>query len=70
MNPERHQALTAVLSTIGAVADDADPRPPQPHRAPATVRRLCVPGIDHSMNLEQPTLYAGYFGACFGVLEG
>jgi hypothetical protein len=40
------------------------------HRNRIARRRLCVPGIDHSMNLEQPTLYAGYFGTCFGVLEG
>ena len=26
-------------------------------------------GVDHSMNLAQPALYAGYFGACFGGLK-
>jgi pimeloyl-ACP methyl ester carboxylesterase len=31
-------------------------------------RLVTVPGIGHSMNLEQPALYAGYFGAWFGGL--
>jgi pimeloyl-ACP methyl ester carboxylesterase len=31
-------------------------------------RLVIVPGIGHSMNLEIPTLYAGYFGAWFGGL--
>lgn len=29
-------------------------------------RLVVVPGIGHSMNLEVPALYAGYFGAWFG----
>ena len=29
-------------------------------------RLVIVPGIGHSMNLELPALYAGYFGAWFG----
>ena len=29
-------------------------------------RLVIVPGIGHSMNLEMPALYAGYFGAWFG----
>ena len=29
---------------------------------------VIVPGIGHSMNLESPPLYAGYFGAWFGGL--
>jgi pimeloyl-ACP methyl ester carboxylesterase len=29
-------------------------------------RLVIVPGIGHSMNLELPSLYAGYFGAWFG----
>jgi pimeloyl-ACP methyl ester carboxylesterase len=29
-------------------------------------RLVTVPGIGHSMNLEMPPLYAGYFGAWFG----
>jgi len=29
-------------------------------------RLVVVPGIGHSMNLELPSLYAGYFGAWFG----
>ncbi len=29
-------------------------------------RLVTVPGIGHSMNLEMPALYAGYFGAWFG----
>lgn len=33
-------------------------------------RLVIVPGIGHSMNLEQPALYAGYFGAWFGGLPG
>ena len=33
-------------------------------------RLVTVPGIGHSMNLEQPALYAGYFGAWFGGLAG
>ena len=33
-------------------------------------RLVTVPGIGHSMNLEQPALYAGYFGAWFGGLRG
>jgi non-heme chloroperoxidase len=28
-----------------------------------------VPGVGHSMNLEQPALYAGYFGAWFGGIS-
>ena len=31
-------------------------------------RLVIVPGIGHSMNLELPALYAGYFGAWFGGL--
>jgi non-heme chloroperoxidase len=31
-------------------------------------RLVVVPGIGHSMNLELPPLYAGYFGAWFGGL--
>ena len=31
-------------------------------------RLVTVPGVGHSMNLEQPALYAGYFGAWFGGL--
>ena len=31
-------------------------------------RLVVVPGIGHSMNLERPALYAGYFGAWFGGL--
>ncbi|WBL82454.1 alpha/beta hydrolase [Bradyrhizobium xenonodulans] len=31
-------------------------------------RLVIVPGIGHSMNLERPALYAGYFGAWFGGL--
>ena len=31
-------------------------------------RLVTVPGIGHSMNLELPALYAGYFGAWFGGL--
>jgi non-heme chloroperoxidase len=32
-------------------------------------RLVIVPGVGHSMNLEQPALYAGYFGAWFGGLS-
>jgi pimeloyl-ACP methyl ester carboxylesterase len=32
-------------------------------------RLVIVPGIGHSMNLEVPALYAGYFGAWFGSLQ-
>jgi len=32
-------------------------------------RLVIVPGIGHSMNLEAPVLYAGYFGAWFGGLK-
>ena len=32
-------------------------------------RLVVVPGIGHSMNLEVPALYAGYFGAWFGGLS-
>jgi non-heme chloroperoxidase len=31
-------------------------------------RLVSVPGIGHSMNLEMPALYAGYFGGFFGGL--
>jgi non-heme chloroperoxidase len=31
-------------------------------------RLVVVPGVGHSMNLEMPALYAGYFGAWFGGL--
>ena len=33
-------------------------------------RLVTIPGIGHSMNLELPALYAGYFGAWFGGLKG
>jgi len=46
--------------------------PPADLRAMATAmpdcRLVLVPGIGHSMNLELPALYAGYFGAWFGGL--
>jgi pimeloyl-ACP methyl ester carboxylesterase len=32
-------------------------------------RLVTIPGIGHSMNVEAPALYAGYFGACFGGLS-
>ncbi len=32
-------------------------------------RLVTVPGVGHSMNLERPALYAGYFGAWFGGLS-
>jgi non-heme chloroperoxidase len=32
-------------------------------------RLVTVPGVGHSMNLEQPALYAGYFGAWFGGIS-
>jgi pimeloyl-ACP methyl ester carboxylesterase len=48
--------------------------PPADLRAMASAmpdcRLVTVPGIGHSMNLELPTLYAGYFGAWFGGLAG
>ncbi|HZR88508.1 MAG TPA: alpha/beta hydrolase [Bradyrhizobium sp.] len=31
-------------------------------------RLVRIPGVGHSMNVEQPALYAGYFGAWFGGL--
>jgi pimeloyl-ACP methyl ester carboxylesterase len=31
-------------------------------------RLVTIPGVGHSMNLENPALYAGYFGAFFGGL--
>lgn len=44
--------------------------PPADLKAMAAVmpdcRLVVVPGIGHSMNLELPALYAGYFGAWFG----
>jgi non-heme chloroperoxidase len=46
--------------------------PPSDLRAMAEAmpdcRLVIVPGIGHSMNLELPSLYAGYFGAWFGGL--
>jgi pimeloyl-ACP methyl ester carboxylesterase len=46
--------------------------PPTDLRAMAEAMPDCrvvvVPGIGHSMNLELPALYAGYFGAWFGGL--
>jgi len=33
-------------------------------------RLVTAPGVGHSMNLEQPALYAGYFGAWFGGITG
>ena len=32
-------------------------------------RLVRIPGVGHSMNVEQPALYAGYFGAWFGGLD-
>jgi non-heme chloroperoxidase len=32
-------------------------------------RLVIAPGIGHSMNLEMPALYAGYFGAWFGEIR-
>ena len=31
-------------------------------------RLVRVPGVGHSMNVERPALYAGFFGAWFGGL--
>jgi pimeloyl-ACP methyl ester carboxylesterase len=31
-------------------------------------RLVQIPGVGHSMNVEQPALYAGFFGAWFGGL--
>ncbi|MBR0693314.1 alpha/beta fold hydrolase [Bradyrhizobium lablabi] len=46
--------------------------PPDDLRTMAAVmpdcRLVVVPGVGHSMNLELPLLYAGYFGAWFGGL--
>ncbi len=46
--------------------------PPADLRAMAAAmpdcRLVIVPGVGHSMNLEIPALYAGYFGAWFGGL--
>jgi non-heme chloroperoxidase len=46
--------------------------PPSDLRAMAAAmpdcRLVIVPGVGHSMNLENPALYAGYFGAWFGGL--
>jgi non-heme chloroperoxidase len=48
--------------------------PPADLRAMAAAMPNCrlviVPGIGHSMNLELPALYAGYFGAWFGGISG
>jgi Predicted hydrolases or acyltransferases (alpha/beta hydrolase superfamily) len=33
-------------------------------------RLVTIPNVGHSMNLEAPALYAGYFGAWFGGLRG
>jgi non-heme chloroperoxidase len=48
--------------------------PPADLKAMAAVmpdcRLVIVPGIGHSMNLELPALYAGYFGAWFGGFPG
>ncbi|MBI5260667.1 MAG: alpha/beta hydrolase [Bradyrhizobium sp.] len=33
-------------------------------------RVVTIPGVGHSMNVEAPALYAGYFGAWFGGLRG
>jgi pimeloyl-ACP methyl ester carboxylesterase len=38
--------------------------------AMSNCRLVTVPGIGHSMNLELPALYAGYFGGWFGGLTG
>ena len=38
--------------------------------AMSNCRLVTVPGIGHSMNLELPALYAGYFGGWFGSLTG
>ncbi|RXH18335.1 alpha/beta fold hydrolase [Bradyrhizobium guangzhouense] len=47
--------------------------PPADLRAMAAAmpdcRLVILPGVGHSMNLEVPALYAGYFGACFGGLS-
>jgi non-heme chloroperoxidase len=47
--------------------------PQEDLRTMAAVMRDCrlvvVPGVGHSMNLERPPLYAGYFGAWFGGLD-
>jgi non-heme chloroperoxidase len=37
--------------------------------AMSNCRLVTVPGIGHSMNLELPALYAGYFGGWFGGLK-
>jgi pimeloyl-ACP methyl ester carboxylesterase len=38
--------------------------------AMSNCRLVTVPGIGHSMNLELPALYAGYFGGWFGGVTG
>jgi pimeloyl-ACP methyl ester carboxylesterase len=58
-------------STLGAVGRagwlDAAARSSMVTAMP-DCRLVVVPGIGHSMNLELPALYAGYFGAWFGGL--
>jgi non-heme chloroperoxidase len=59
----RHEHLVLCGEKDGRIA-------PVDLRAMAAAMQHCriviVPGVGHSMNLEIPALYAGYFGARFG----
>ena len=58
-----HLVLWGVADGWIANADLRDMAKAMPH-----CRLVTIPGIGHSMNIEQPALYAGYFGGYFGGL--
>jgi len=57
-----------VWGELDGVIAEADLR--QMARAMPDCRFVAVPGIGHSLNIEAPELYAGFFGAWFGGLAG
>lgn len=66
MGEIRHPHLVA-WGTLDAVIQEADLR--LMAQAMPDCRFVAVPGVSHSMNVEAPELYAGYFGAWFGGLS-
>ncbi|MFG1477594.1 alpha/beta hydrolase [Xanthobacter sp. V4C-4] len=66
MSQVRHPHLVA-WGTLDAVIQQADLT--LMAQAMPDCRFVAVPGVGHSMNVEAPELYAGYFGAWLGGLS-
>ncbi|MET3355577.1 UNVERIFIED_ORG: pimeloyl-ACP methyl ester carboxylesterase [Xanthobacter viscosus] len=61
--PHPHLVVWGMNDAVIAEADLKEMAALMPH-----CRFVAVPGVGHSLNLEAPELYAGYFGAWFGGL--